>query len=105
LVQGACTGANAQWPDMAGCMSACATVPAANPTMVTSGNTIFCRFYHASVASTSAANAAIHCAHAGPQAASVGMPCAAANPPRSSAFTASASFFLVALLAFLAFNL
>jgi hypothetical protein len=105
LVLGACTGTNVQWPDMTACMSACGAVPAANPTTVTSGNTIFCRFYHASVASTSAANAAIHCPHAGPNAAAAGMPCAAATPPRSSAFTASVSFFVVALLAFLALNL
>jgi hypothetical protein len=105
LVMGACTGTNVQYSTTAACMTACGAWPATNATMITSGNSVFCRFYHASVASTSASNAATHCPHAGPAGSAAGQPCAAAVADDDSAFTASVSFFLVALLAFLALML
>jgi hypothetical protein len=100
LVMGACTGTNKQYADTPACMSACGTWPATNATTITSGNSVFCRFYHASVASTSATNAASHCPHAGPSQDAT-LPCGS-GMSGNSASSLSASVFLVALLGFLA---
>jgi hypothetical protein len=63
IVLGSCTGANAQYSgSMATCMSSCAgfsTTPAYSAA-VTSGNSLACRLYHATAAS-SAPN--VHCPH------------------------------------------
>jgi hypothetical protein len=65
IVQGACTGANEQFADVAACMTACEGITddeefTAN---VTSGNSLACRLYHATVASLGGANATTHCPH------------------------------------------
>lgn len=64
-IQANCTGANAQYPDMAHCMATCASF-AVGTSKVTdmSGNTLGCRIYHAGAPSMMAA--ATHCPHAGP---------------------------------------
>ena len=58
-----CTAANAQYTDMADCMTQC-TAAAWTPGAAsdTGGNTLGCRIYHALA---SAADAATHCSHAG----------------------------------------
>jgi hypothetical protein len=102
LVMGACTGTNSQYASMTACMSTCATWPATNATSFLNGNSVFCRFYHASVASTSASNAVAHCPHAGPsQVIGTNNPCGG-GMSGNSASSLSASVFLVALLGFLA---
>jgi hypothetical protein len=102
LVMGACTGTNSQYASPSACMSACGSWPATNATMITGGNSVFCRFYHASVASTSSSNAAQHCPHAGPsQQMDANHPCGG-GMSGNSASSLSASVFLVALLGFLA---
>lgn len=63
LVLGSCTGANAQYGgDMNTCMAACSgfAVMPLYSTSQTSGNTLSCRLYHASVASEMPDT---HCAH------------------------------------------
>lgn len=62
-VIGACTGANAQFTDMADCVSWCngARIPTGTAGEM-SGNTLECRIYHAGVARTMPA---VHCPHAG----------------------------------------
>jgi hypothetical protein len=57
-----CTGANAQFTDMATCMGTCAGYPAGALTD-TSGNTLGCRLYHGGAPSQ--ATPAMHCPHAG----------------------------------------
>jgi hypothetical protein len=57
-----CTGANAQYINNAECMNACALFPVGAVTD-TSGNTLGCRVYHTTLASTSPVP---HCWHAGP---------------------------------------
>jgi hypothetical protein len=62
IAQGICTGTNAQFPDMATCMSQCAmfpTTPAYNAT-IASGNSFACRMYHLTAA---ALNPVTHCPH------------------------------------------
>lgn len=63
-VIGACTGANAQFADMADCTSWCAgaRIPTGTAGEM-SGNTLECRIYHAGVARMMPA---VHCPHAGP---------------------------------------
>ncbi|MBL4637588.1 MAG: hypothetical protein JKY56_27275, partial [Kofleriaceae bacterium] len=56
-----CTGANAVYGDNAECMSACAAMPA-GAEGDTSGNTAYCRAYHAGVAGMM--DASDHCKHA-----------------------------------------
>lgn len=74
-IQANCTGANAQYPDMAHCMAACASFPVATSAITDmSGNTLGCRIYHAGSPSTTAPET--HCAHAGP-----GGDLITANPP------------------------
>ena len=61
----ACTGANEQYADAAECMTECAgfmNTTAYNAT-VTSGDSLACRMYHLSVASTGGMNATTHCPH------------------------------------------
>jgi hypothetical protein len=64
-VQANCTGANAQYPDMAHCTATCAsfTVGTSKVTDM-SGNTLGCRIYYGGASSMTAA--ATHCVHAGP---------------------------------------
>jgi hypothetical protein len=64
----ACTGANEQYKDKDACVSYCKTLgkPKTGTTGETSGNSVGCREYHASVASKDAASATLHCPHAGP---------------------------------------
>jgi len=59
-----CTGANAQFAGMNECLSKCGQWMAGKPTD-TAGDTLGCREYHLGVASTSDANAAMHCPHTG----------------------------------------
>jgi len=63
LVTTNCSAANAQYANMAECMTQCtaAAIPAGTAGM-TAGNTLGCRVYHAGVATTAAA---LHCPHAG----------------------------------------
>ncbi|MFT7623185.1 MAG: hypothetical protein ACI9WU_002363, partial [Myxococcota bacterium] len=67
-VQTACTGDSAQYASEADCLSYCSDWSQLDMGTVddTDGNTVGCRMYHASVASESDENAAIHCVHAGP---------------------------------------
>jgi len=106
LIQGVCVGTtDQQYTDVNNCLSQCAKIKAGPvgsgtpPAVVTSGDTLGCRIYHASVAaaSTLPADVSAHCSHAG----FVSTPgtCGA-----SGAFTASASLLLVALLAFFSLN-
>jgi len=62
-----CTTTNAQYADMAHCMGSCNafTVGASTVNDMT-GDTLGCRVYHANTAAGSAANATLHCPHAGP---------------------------------------
>ena len=65
-IQGACTGANAQYDSEATCIAYC-TAWGAWPTGAgddTSGNTLGCRQYHAGIAAQESPE--VHCAHAGP---------------------------------------
>ncbi len=58
-----CTAANAQYTDMADCMTRCTAAGwTAGVATDTSGNTLGCRIYHATAAQ---ADAAMHCPHAG----------------------------------------
>ena len=61
-----CTGDNAQYTDMAACMTYCETNGGweAGTLADTSGNTIGCRLYHAGAPAVS--DAVVHCPHAGP---------------------------------------
>lgn len=59
----ACSGANQQWPNEAGCVEACAAFMPGTPGD-TSMNTLECRAYHAGVAATTEPE--VHCIHAGP---------------------------------------
>lgn len=63
LVTTNCSAANAQYADMAECMTQCTTaaIPAGTAGMM-DGNTLGCRLYHAGVAAT---DASLHCPHAG----------------------------------------
>lgn len=64
-IQANCTGANAQYTDMAHCLAACTSFPVGTSTVNdTSGNTLGCRIYHAGAPSMMAA--ATHCVHGGP---------------------------------------
>ncbi len=62
LAAGLCTGANKQWPDMASCMTDCATFPTTPQynASVTSGNSYACRLYHLTAASITPS---VHCPH------------------------------------------
>ncbi len=63
LVTTNCTAANAQYADMAECMTQCTTaaIPVGTAGMM-AGNTLGCRVYHGGVAAT---DPATHCPHAG----------------------------------------
>jgi len=63
LVTTNCTAANAQYADMAECMTQCTTaaIPAGTAGMM-DGNTLGCRLYHGGVAAT---DPATHCPHTG----------------------------------------
>lgn len=64
-VQANCTGANAQYPDMAHCMATCASFTVGTSTVTdTSGNTLGCRIHYAGAPSMTAP--ATDCVHAGP---------------------------------------
>lgn len=54
-----------EWPDMASCMTACAGFAdtVAYSAAATGGDSLACRLYHLSVASSSSDNAAMHCPH------------------------------------------
>jgi len=61
-----CTGTNAQFVSRATCISAALSFPEADVApawLAQSGDNSDCRLYHAGVAGTSVANAAIHCPH------------------------------------------
>jgi hypothetical protein len=62
LAAGLCTGANKQWPDMASCLTDCATFPTAPQynASITSGNSFACRMYHLTAASLAPST---HCPH------------------------------------------
>jgi len=66
-----CTGgdtsstSNQQYSDKSNCLAVCALFPV-GAASDTSGDTLGCRTYHANAAAGSAANAALHCPHAGP---------------------------------------
>ena len=57
-----CTGANAEWPDQASCLTDCATFPTSPPYFagVTSGDSYACRMYHLTAAT---ADPVTHCPH------------------------------------------
>lgn len=64
-VQANCTGANAQYPDMAHCIATCASFTVGTSKVTdTSGNTLGCRIYYAGAPSIMTAGT--HCVHAGP---------------------------------------
>ena len=64
-IQANCTAANAQYPDAAHCMAACASFPMGNAADRGPGqNTLGCRIYHAGAPSMM--TPATHCPHAGP---------------------------------------
>jgi hypothetical protein len=64
-IQANCTGANAQYPDMAHCTATCAAFTVGTSKVTdTSGNTLGCRIYHAGDPAKTAP--ATHCVHAGP---------------------------------------
>jgi hypothetical protein len=64
-IQASCTGENAQYPDEAHCMAACASFPVGGSTVDDmSGHTLGCRIYHAGAPARN--EPATHCAHAGP---------------------------------------
>jgi hypothetical protein len=58
-----CTGANAQFTDMATCMGTCAGYPTGAITDM-SGNTLGCRIYHGGAPAMGMPT--MHCSHAGP---------------------------------------
>src|SRR5262245_30207367 len=62
-IQANCTTTNAQYPDPAHCMAACAAFDVGT-TGQTSGNTLGCRIYHAGMPAMT--DPATHCKHAGP---------------------------------------
>lgn len=74
IVMGACTGANAAYASESECMTACAAFPTGTRynTQVQGGNSLACRLYHATVATT---NPGLHCMHVKP----TGGPCV--DPP------------------------
>ncbi|HEX7939326.1 MAG TPA: hypothetical protein VF483_10070, partial [Gemmatimonadaceae bacterium] len=62
-----CTGASAQYTDMAHCTGSCAAFTVGTSTVNDmTGDTLGCRIYHAGAAGGSTANATLHCPHAGP---------------------------------------
>jgi hypothetical protein len=63
LALAACTGANQLFGDRATCLTQCGTLATTGVPNATSGNTVQCRIYHLGVASSSAANATVHCPH------------------------------------------
>lgn len=65
IVQATCTGANEQYADVGACMTACEgiTDDVEYTSNVTSGDSLACRLYHATVAASSAALAEEHCPH------------------------------------------
>jgi hypothetical protein len=66
IAMAVCTQANKQFADTATCLTACQTFKAdtaAYSTADTTKNDMGCRFYHLTVASSSAANATTHCPH------------------------------------------
>jgi hypothetical protein len=99
LVQNVCgSAANQQYATLTDCMTACDNFDtvAFTSALPTTGNTLNCRIYHATVAAQSAANAGVHCPHTGIM--------STPDTCGSSAFTVSASLFLVAVLAFFSLN-
>jgi hypothetical protein len=60
-----CTAANAQFTGMDNCLTYCASYPTGMLSDM-SGATLGCHLYHAGAAGGSAANATLHCPHAGP---------------------------------------
>ncbi len=58
-------GTNQQYGGMDQCMASCAAFPVGSSSDQ-SGNSLGCRTYHANLAAGSAANALLHCPHAGP---------------------------------------
>jgi len=63
-VMNVCTGGDAQYGDMAECMTACAALDDTGEIGVTEGDTVQCRLYHLGVAIRSD-DTALHCPHAG----------------------------------------
>jgi hypothetical protein len=60
-----CTGANAQYADMAHCLGSCATfVVGTSKVTDATGDTLGCRIYHGGAPAMQ--DAALHCPHAGP---------------------------------------
>jgi hypothetical protein len=87
-IQANCTGANAQYADLAHCNAACASFSVGSSTVNDlSGNTLGCRISHA-VAASSAASSATQCMYAGP----VGDAIAAVAPAFCSGGDVCASF-------------
>jgi len=72
-IMSACTGANAQYKDMAQCTASCAGFTVGTKVDDTKDNTVGCREYHATAAKM---NATVHCPHAGPSGGALcGTPC------------------------------
>lgn len=65
IIMGGCTAGNQQYSDLDNCKNSCAAFTAGT-LADTSGDTLGCRIYHATVAAASADNAVVHCPHAGP---------------------------------------
>lgn len=65
LVMGACTGANAQYTSMVSCMNSCSSFSTSPPYSagVSSGNSLACRLYFATIAIQ---QPAVHCPHVAP---------------------------------------
>lgn len=62
IVMDACTGANAQYADIAGCVAACGGFGLGGTPGDLTGDTVQCRLSHARAAES---DPAVHCAHAG----------------------------------------
>lgn len=68
-----CTGANAQYPDMAHCIGTCASFTVGTSKVTdTAGNTLGCRIYHGGTPSMTAP--ATHCVHSGPGGDQINLP-------------------------------
>jgi hypothetical protein len=66
-----CTGANAQYPDMAHCMGTCSKFPVGALTDTGGQNTLGCRLYHSQNAAKPGQTPEVHCPHAGPGGAAI----------------------------------
>jgi len=81
-----CAGDNEQYADNAACITACEDFTVAGTKQETGSDSLECRFYHLTVAATTAENADVHCPHTAVES----DPCAAAVSPTDEPSSASA---------------